>query len=135
MLIGVDYYFCLFTNKVTKKLCGPVACETILGWVLSGHYSSKHCFSSCLAKYSMHYTDEQTLEENDNLKQTLIRFREIENLDLFDECVINQFEKDIVFNGWKYVTRLPFKEDHELLPDNFKTCQARLINLKEKLVD
>ena len=49
--------------------------------------------------------------------------------------VINQFEKDIVFNGERLVTRLAFKEDHDLWPDNFKTCQARLINLKRKLVD
>ena len=46
---------------------------------------------------------------------------------------INQFEKDIVFNGERYVTRLPFKVDHDLLLDNFKICEAGLINLKRKL--
>ena len=48
---------------------------------------------------------------------------------------INQFEKDIVFNGERYVTRLPFKVDHDLFLDNFKICEAGLINLKRKLAD
>ena len=48
---------------------------------------------------------------------------------------INQFEKDIVFSGERYVTRLPFKVDHDLLLDNFKICEAGLINLKRKLAD
>ena len=82
----------------------------------------------------MRCTVDQTLEKND-LKQKLSRFEETENVNPFDECVINQFEKDIVFNRERYVTRFPFKEDHDLLPDNFKTCEARLINLKRKLVD
>ena len=65
LLIGFDYYFCFFTNKVMKKSCGPVACETILGWLLSGPLSSEHSFSSCLTAHSMHCTVERTLEEND----------------------------------------------------------------------
>ena len=48
LLICADYYFCFFTNKVIKQLCGPVACETILGWVLSGPLSSEHSLPSCL---------------------------------------------------------------------------------------
>ena len=46
----------------------------------------------------MRCTVDRTLEENDDLKQKLSRFWEIENVNPFDECVSNQFEKDIVFN-------------------------------------
>ena len=45
----------------------------------------------------MRCTVDQTLEKND-LKQKLSRFEETENVNPFDECVVNQFEKDIVFN-------------------------------------
>ena len=85
--------------------------------------------------HSMPCTVEQTLEENYDLKQKLSRFWEIENVNPFDECVINQFEKDIISNRERYVTRLPFKEDRDLLPNNFETCEALSINLKRKLVD
>ena len=71
----------------------------------------------------MHSTVERTLKEDENLKQKLTRFWEIKNVNPFDECVINQFEKDIVFNGERYVMRFSFKEDHDLLADNFKTLK------------
>ena len=56
----------------------------------------------------MRSTVEQTLEENEDLKQKISRFP-------FDECVVNQLVRDIVFNGERYVTRIPFKKDHDLL--------------------
>ena len=49
--------------------------------------------------------------------------------------LFNQFEKDVISNRERCVTRLPFKEDRDLLPDNFETCEALSINLKRKLVD
>ena len=53
LLVGVDYYFCFFNKQCNKKSYEPVACETILGWVLSGPLSSEHSFSSCLTAHSM----------------------------------------------------------------------------------
>lgn len=88
LLIVVGHYFCFLTNKGIKKSCGPVACKTVLGWVFSGPLSSKHSFSSCLTTHSMRCTVKRTLEEDD-------RFWEIEIVKPFDECVINQLEKDI----------------------------------------
>ena len=120
LVIGIDYYFCFFTIKVIKKSCGPYASETMLGFVHSRPLSSEHFFSSSLTIHWMRWTDEWTLGEKDDLKQKLSRFWEIENVNPFDECVINQFQKDIDSNGEIYFTRLSFKEDHDLLADNFK---------------
>ena len=84
----------------------------------------------------MRCTVMRTLEENDDLKQKPSLFWEIKNVNLFDECVINQLEKDIVFNGDRHVARFPIKEDHDLLADNFKTSEVRLKNFKKrKLID
>ena len=80
---GFGRDFCFFTRK--KKQCGPVASETILVWVLSGPLSSEHSFSSCLTTHSMRHTVERPLEENEDLKQKLSRFWEIENGSPFDE--------------------------------------------------
>ena len=32
------------------------------------------------------------------------------------------------------MTKLPFKPDHDLLPDNYEICKNRLINLKKRLI-
>ena len=48
--------------------------------------------------------------------------------------VVDQFEDEIVHDGTRYITKLPFKPDHEVLPDNFNVCQGRLKSLKSKLV-
>ena len=47
--------------------------------------------------------------------------------------VMNKFEKDIYFNGERYVTKLPFKEHDDLLPDNFQLSKNRLATLKKRL--
>ena len=33
----------------------------------------------------------------------------------------------------RYKVQLPFKEDHELLPDNFALCKSRLVSLLKRL--
>ena len=40
--------------------------------------------------------------------------------------VVNDFENNIVHDGTRYVEKLPFKPDHEPLPDNFKVNETRL---------
>ena len=50
-----------------------------------------------------------------------------------DDCVITQFEKDIYHNGERYVTKLPFKPDHDTIPDNFRICEKRLVSLDKRL--
>ena len=40
---------------------------------------------------------------------------------------------DIMHNGERYITKLPFKPDHDSLPDNCKICENRLNKLKVRL--
>ena len=49
-------------------------------------------------------------------------------------CVTRKFEQDITFNRERYVTKLPFKPDHDSLSDGFKICEIRLKNLKGRLL-
>ncbi|XP_065662754.1 uncharacterized protein LOC136085381 [Hydra vulgaris] len=46
---------------------------------------------------------------------------------------MNQFEKEITFNGKRYVTKLPFRPNHVMLSDNFNIAKKRLENLHKKL--
>lgn len=47
--------------------------------------------------------------------------------------MVSQFGNDIGHDGTRYVTKLPFKPDHEQLPDNFSVCEGRLTSLKRRL--
>ena len=73
-------------------------------------------------------------ETDTHLRQELDRFWNVESINSSTESVVHQFEKDIILDGTRYITKLPFKPDHEVLPDNFKVCEGRLKTLKNKLV-
>ena len=86
-LIGVDYYFSFFVNKVIKNYVDQLLAKLFR----VGPFPVSSLFSNCL-------TVEETLEENYDLKQ-LHRFWDIENMKYFVECFIHKFKKDIVYNG------------------------------------
>ena len=58
------------------------------------------------------------------------KFWSVENIEAKYNCVIHDFKKYIFHDGQRYVTKLPFKLDHELLSDNFSLCEQRLEELK-----
>lgn len=68
------------------------------------------------------------------LREDLSKFWSVESVGSSGEdSVVNSFEKDITFNGHRYVTKLPFRPDHDILPDNFQTSFERLQKLKHRL--
>ncbi|XP_066925606.1 uncharacterized protein [Clytia hemisphaerica] len=70
----------------------------------------------------------------DPLDAKLHKFWQIEEAESAeDNSVINQFTKDIYHDGTRYVAKLPFKPDHESVPDNFSTCVKRLESLNSRL--
>ena len=77
---------------------------------------------------------EQKPDENDLLREELKRFSEIETIGRSEENAIYQFENEIQFNGTRYITKLPLKTGHDLLPDNFEVAKIRLQNLKRLLL-
>ena len=46
---------------------------------------------------------------------------------------MSEFIQKVEFNGQKYETPLPWKTDHELLPDNFLLAKNRLVSLVNRL--
>ena len=48
-------------------------------------------------------------------------FWELESLGIKtqEECAYDKFLEDTKFNGDRYEVKLPWKEEHELLPDNY----------------
>jgi len=70
---------------------------------------------------------------DDPLRNDLKRFWEVESMTSSQDCVVHQFEKDISFNGERYVTKLPFRPDHSDLPSHFEISKARLSSLRRRL--
>ena len=56
----------------------------------------------------------------DGLRDHLDKFWATESIVAASDQVVNDFENNIVHDGTRYVAKLPFKPDHEPLPDNFK---------------
>ena len=72
---------------------------------------------------------------NDELREDLSSFWNVEDITNSDKTyVTRKFEQDITFNGESYVTKLPFKPDHDSLPDNSKNCEISLQSLKDRLL-
>ncbi|CAB4030027.1 integrase core domain, partial, partial [Paramuricea clavata] len=132
ILIGVDYYHTFITGKVVRSKAGPVACGTKVGWVVSGKIGTGppdlHCFETHILRASV-----ECKETSDALRQVLDKFWSVETIGSSSDCAVSQFENDIGHDGTRYVTKLPFKPDHEQLPDNFSVCEGRLTCLKRRL--
>ena len=108
---------------------GPVALESSLGWILAG------CNGLTCGETTVYgndtYNNSITLH-TESVEDKLERFWRIESVsEIDDECVIHGFEKSIKQNESlrRYIIELPFKPDHEILPDNFEVCKNRMFSL------
>ena len=136
MLIGLDHYFKFFKGKNVHSTVGVVACDTVLGWVLSGQVSKTdnrvhHTMVTTTMRCSVENVH-TAIEESDSLREDLNKFWNIENIES-SRCVVKKFKEEIFHNGDRYVTKLPFKECHDILSDNFGVCTKRLQSLENRL--
>ena len=54
VLLGSDLYWKMVTGEVRRGTCGPIAINTILGWVLSGPIKDNHPIESFVNLTSVH---------------------------------------------------------------------------------
>ena len=68
---------------------------------------------------------ESTVTQHDSLTSELRRFWNYESLGTQDQslCLYDKFVGEVDFVEGRYQVQLPFKEDLELLPDNFALCK------------
>ena len=136
ILVGLDFYHSFFTGKTVRTKGGPTANETVLGWVLSGPIGVENFSDSSFTNYCSSHAlrcSVEPVERVDSLRKDLERFWKVESLEGTDKCVIHQFEKDISFNGERYVTKLPFRPDHSPLPSTMDVAKRRLRSLRGRL--
>ena len=78
---------------------------------------------------------EDFLSQDGTIHRELNKFWDNETLGIRDdECDESKVYADqIKFNGTRYEASLPFKQDHPVIPDNYKIAQGRLCSLLRRL--
>ena len=139
VLIGSNYYWSVVTSEMVKGDSGPVAVNSIFGWLLSGpvnrvDYSSiNHTHVVITDAMDGAPTDQQ-----DNLlSKALKRFWDSETIGIHDSTTdeaSNLFLPEINFDGTRYEVSLPWKDEHPDIPDHLHLCYERLKYLHQRLL-
>ena len=136
VLIGVDFYWNFFTDqrvRATNGQIGPVAENTILGWVLSGpcdvspiHVSTHHVLTHVLQVGGepppLRDETRKTSGRDLHLIEEVKKFWEVEDVDeVPNEKILDDFSKSITYiaSRQQYQVGLLWKTDPKILPDNF----------------
>ena len=131
--MGLDYYYSIVIGRTIRRSpTQPVAIETILGWVICGPNVKKNTSVEDVTTALVMSTKIDTASQEDTLRQEIGNFWRIEGIDE-EHDVYEKFKEDIIFDGERYVTSLPFKPNHDALPDNYRLSLNRLNCLKKKL--
>ena len=140
LLIGSDYYWSFVTSRVLRGRIGPTAIHTRLGWVLSGPLqgmeSGKNAVNLIASTHALRVNGETTHNNPDqSLDTQLKKFRELESFGIVKNelSVYDKFINEITFKDCRYEVRLPWKDSHSELPDNFELSCKRLGNLLSRL--
>ena len=132
ILVGGDYYWSIITGKVIRgpNNSSPVALESGIGWILSGRYATLNRNHEVSTMLTITQNDSTEFNVDNSVKEFFAR----ESVhDPASEKVLENFERDIEFSGEKYVVKLPLKEDHEILPDNYQLCMKRFLSNEKRL--
>ncbi|XP_031560795.1 uncharacterized protein LOC116296835, partial [Actinia tenebrosa] len=135
VLIGADFYYSFVTGNCERgnSLNSPTAVESVFGWVLTGPIEGT----------SKNTTSMIAVLENTEITQTLKRFWELEAIGISkeesavhskeEECAVEDFNRELKFDGSNYEVRLPWKPSHANLTDNYKQALQRLEGVERRL--
>ena len=92
---------------------------------------------SALTEHVLYLSSEkEKIDEDSDIERKLEKFWNLESIGILENEKHSQdhFIESIYLNEEnRYETKLPFKEDHDLLHDHFELCQKCLEKLHEKL--
>ena len=135
----LNLYWSFVTGNIIKfgESGGLVAFESKFGWILSG------CVGVGGKTQSFNFVSSTTSEvriggKNDELESQVKRFWELESLGInkYEQSFYEEYLNTICRNEYnRYEVRLPFKENHSLIHDNFELCKRPLLNLYQKHQD
>ena len=134
LLIAADHYWSVFTGRIIRgDPSGPVALETMLGWVLSEPAAVRA--ESCTINLSATHVLEIESGDISHVQDDLQKFWDLETLGIRDTetSVHDKFSNEIRFTGERYQVKLPFKDNHPMLSDNYTNASRRLATVIKKL--
>ena len=114
------------------RSAGFTALETAFGWVFSGPIRSLPCglchgsyFTQLSTSFALHVSHDPMQYEDMNLERQLKQFWDLETLGIRDEelSLYDKFLETVSYDGTRYQVRLPWKELHAALPNNFDLNQ------------
>ena len=118
----------------------PVAVGTKFGWVLAGPVNNvPRSLLSCVNLTKAHVlrvdveceprVSSYSNESDQFMDQKVSELFELEALGITEiDTVHENFVKDIRFENGHYVVKLPWRQHHDILPDNFELSSERLIS-------
>ena len=132
VLIGEDYLWNFQTGVTKRGESGePVAIETELGWVLSGPLRVQDIEGAQLAQVNF---VAQRMNNEDSLESNVQKLWSFEGLGICEEDKVHEeFLDGIAFTGSRYSVKLPWKESHDKLPDNYANSLGRMKNQLRRL--
>ena len=106
-----------------------------MGWVLSGPAAVAALTESCTVNLSA--TNVLKIDSTDisHVQHDLQKFWDLETLGIRDTetSVHDKFSNEIRFTGERYQVKLPFKDNHPMLSDNYTNASRRLATVIKKL--
>lgn len=135
ILIGSDQYWSLLTGNTKRGKCGPVGVETELGWVLSGPVGipTQEQHQTTLVTHTLR-VESLLRQDAQALDDRLKSFWDLESFGIGpDRSVLDEFQDKVCFTEGRYEVSLPWKDPHQLLPDNHQLSLRRLRGLLRRL--
>ena len=148
ILLGCDVMWKIMTGEIIKGNCeeSPVAIGTHFGWVLSGpveHIQDSLQTSVNLVITSALRTDtkpvvidyyDSVLHADSIMEKKVDDLFNLEAIGISEiDSVHEAFTKDIKFVDGHYVVRLPWRQHHDILPDNYELSGNRLSSTLKRL--
>ena len=138
LLIGSDFYWSIVNGEVRR--CGKdglVAISSKLGWIFSGPLNNSNDREEITAANLVTHVMRVELQEHNQseIRKDLDKFWELDSLGIVEHetSVYDKFVKQIELKDDRYQVRLPFKENHTFIEDNYRLSLSRLTKLKSKL--
>ena len=129
LLIGMDHYWDIVEGEIVRGENGVVALKTRLGYVISGQHELEGAHTRTLVTKAMRTSISSA--DMDDVKQ----FWNLESIGIKDEQnrEENAFKLNIEKREDRYFVNMPWKEDHQILGDNYNLSRRRLSNTMNKL--
>ena len=137
ILIGSDCYWKVVTGETERDTRSEmVAINTMFGWCLCRLFKNKNNIneSNVTLVSSTHVMRVSCENNEDQILNNLNMFWNLDSIGIKhnEQSVHENFESDIKFENQRYVVKLPVKENHPLLTDNYVSLK-RLDKLKMRL--